>query len=292
MDQFLIPLLLLEEGAITAIAFGLIILGGFIGSRILNVKISLRRVAYLWWFAGISLGLATSQIIWAKIPLAAEGGYLSALILFGMGVFLLYGAALYYGSAARSNDISGTTESAWLAFVPFAALWLLFKRTKTSLTDAQKRPAILRFVLDPLLVIGALFVLSLSQVITKATENMAAYDVTQSPHLQSLLQNAQTVEASFAREARASGAQLPIRIDDITIFRSISAKGKTLRMEFNVEKNISGFNSGFKEMLALQQCDPAMFATNIARGGSVVLAYYGPDGGLIEEFEITHADCQ
>jgi len=291
MDQFLVSLLLLDEGAMIALAFVLIILGGFIGSWIFTVKISLRRVAYLWWFAGINLVLIISQMIWAATPTAAEGGYLSALILFGMGAFPVYGAALYYGSAARSNHIKGTTESAWLGFVPFANLWLLFKGTEISSTDTQQRPVLSRFVLDPVLVIGALFVLSLSQAISKVMEDTALYDTAESQALQSLITNAQTLEESFAAEARASGAQLPIRIDDITTFRSISAEGKTLRIEFDVERDISGFNSGFEAQLASQQCDPSMFATDIARGGRVVLAYYGPGGGLIDEFEITQADC-
>lgn len=291
MDQLLVSLLLLDEGAMIALAFVLIILGGLIGSRIFNVKISLRRVAHLWWFVGINLALIISQIAWAATPAAAEGGYLSILILFGMGIFPVYGAALYYGSAARSNHIKGTTDMAWMGFVPFANLWLLFKGTLRPATDAQKRPALSRFVLDPVLVIGALLVLSLSQVISKALEETAPYDVAESQALQSLIANAQTLEQSFAAEAQASGAQLPIRIDEITTFRSISAEGKTLRMEFDLERDIDGFNSDFEALLASQQCDPSMFATDIARGGRVILAYYGPGGGLIEEFDITQVDC-
>jgi hypothetical protein len=292
MDQFLVSLLLLDEGARVALAFALIILGGFVGSRIFTVKVSLRRVAYLWWFASINLVLTISQMIWAATPTAAEGEYLSALILSGMGAFLVYGAALYYGSAARSNHIKGTTGSAWLGFVPFANLWLLLKGTEIPSTDAQQRPALSRYVLDPVLVISALFVLSFSQVISKIMEHTAPYDTAESQTLQSLITNAQTLEESFAAEAQASGAQLPIRIDEITTLRSISAEGKTLRMKFDVEREIGGFKSGFEAQLASQQCDPSMFATDIARGGRVVMVYYGPGGGLIDEFEITQADCQ
>lgn len=62
-------------------------------------------------------------------------------------------------------------------------------------------------------------------------------------------------------------------------------------MRFDVERDITHFKPDFKAIIADQQCGPQMFANAIARGGKVALAYYRPDGSLIEEFVIAQEDC-
>lgn len=291
MDRFFVKLLLLGDGALMGIFFLLIIAGGLIGSQLFTVRVSFRRVVYLWWLAGLNLALMFSQVGWAAVPVAADAGLLSALCILMLGVVVLFGMGLYYSSAGRSNDIGGDTSRAWLGFVPFANLWLICARRKKPSPDATADPAWARWVLDPILVIGALFVFLIAQVLGEVAERMPAYDVADSPALRDLITESQTLEESFATEAQASGAELPIRIDEITTFSEIRAEGRTLRIRYDVDRQISGFRSDFGDTLARQFCGPDMFAADIARGGTIAIDYFDPDGRLIQHYEITREAC-
>ena len=57
---------------------------------------------------------------------------------------------------------------------------------------------------------------------------------------------------------------MPIRLDEITVFRSISVEGRTLHMECDIERNVGGINSGFEAKLASHYCDPSMFVVDLA----------------------------
>jgi CRISPR/Cas system-associated exonuclease Cas4 (RecB family) len=109
--------------------------------------------------------------------------------------------------------------------------------------------------------------------------------------LSNLITESQTLEESFAAEARLSGAQLPIRIDENTVLSEIEALGETLTITYDVAIEISGFRPDFKTTLAQLQCAPEMFGANIARGGIVEMIYRGPNDRVIETFKITQKDC-
>jgi len=142
-----------------------------------------------------------------------------------------------------------------------------------------------------LIIIGALCVFAIAQVLGDVAERTPAYDVADSPALRDLIIESQTLEESFATEAQASGAELPIRIDEITTFGDIRAEGRTLRIPYDVERQISGFRAYFGDTLARQYCGPDIFAADIARGGTIAIDYFGPDGRLIQDYEITSEDC-
>ena len=78
-----------------------------------------------------------------------------------MSVGFMWGVALWWVSAARSNDILGNTEYAWIGFIPIVNLYLMFKRGKSA-----QDPALARYVGDPLLVIGAIVLASLAGSMT------------------------------------------------------------------------------------------------------------------------------
>ncbi|WP_404422621.1 hypothetical protein [Thalassospira australica] len=292
MDQLFISLLLQDEATLIGINVVLIIAGGIAAAFFLDVKITYRRVEYLWFIALSGLALTISQFLWALTPAAADAGLLSILIIVGMGSFALFGAAIYYASAARSRHICGQTSNAWLGFVPLANLWLIFKGGATSAYDPDKvRSKLSRLFPDPILVIGAIVVLALSQGIDKAVEYKGYYDPNDSEVLVSLIANAQTVEERFATEAKLSGAELPVRIDELTILSKIEAQGETLRITYDVEQDIFSFRPDFKLTLATMQCAPEMFGPDIARGGTIEMIYRAPGGRIIETYKITQSDC-
>lgn len=292
MDQILVELLLLDELQAIGLAILLIIAGGFAGSFLFTVRIRFRRVSHLWFLACINLALSISQFGWIFLPAAADAGMLSPLVIGLFAAFPIFGMALYYGSAARSNDIKGNSSSAWLGFVPFVNLWLIFKRGgDIAVSPATQRSVTMRYIADPLLVVGALVIFAFAQGSGKLLEEIPAYQPSDSAALTSLIGNAQTLEESFAAEAAASRRDLPLRVDDITVFSDIEAQGKTLLITFDVEEEIERLNPGLKHSLTEWQCAPEMFAKDIARGGRIVLIYRGPNDRVIGEFEITQADC-
>lgn len=293
MDQFFVEYLLLNPFLMIGTNLLLTLIGGVVGAYFFTVRVRFRRVSYLWFLAGSNLALMIFQRGGgAFIPSAATAGLLSVLIIGLLSSFLFFGAALYYGSAARSNDIIGNTGKAWLGFVPLANLWLVFKRGHIIHNlDIKQRSAFTRFFADPLLVISALVVLTSIQVLGKVRQDSPIYQVSDSEALVALVANAQTLEESFAAEAAASSRELPIRIDEFTVFSAIEANGKTLRITFDVEQDFTSLSPAFKHALATQNCAPDMFAHDIRRGGRIILAYRGPDGQIIEEFEISRLNC-
>jgi hypothetical protein len=292
MDQFFFQLLLLDEAQIKGVMLLLIVTGGLLGALIFTVRIKFRRIAYLWFVAGIGLAFTIAQLGWFLVPAAAKSGLVSTLVIALLSSVVLFGAALYFGSAARSNDIKGTTGSAWLGFVPFANLWLMCARgTGTSRVDEEERSGIAKFVVDPILVIGGLFVLGLTGIIDKALEQAPAPSASESAALSSSVAETQTLEARFASEAAASSKNLPHRIDEITVLTSIEADGHTLRMVYDVEQAVDRFLPGFKRRIADEMCGAEMFAGELQLGGRLVYLYRGPKGEIIDEFEIKQSDC-
>lgn len=292
MDKILVNLILLDELGIMALAGGLAIAGGGLGALLLKVRIPFRRVSYLWFLAGLNLALVIAQMGWLSVPAATEAGFFSAIMLGLFGSFLVFGLGIYYASAARSNDIKGNTRMAWMGFVPFVNLVLIFRRGGAMNAETGDRAGLARYVYDPLLVVGALAVFTLSKGLTKTIEEAPLWQPEDSPALHALVASAQTLEQSFATEAEASSRSLPLRVDEITVFSAIRAEGDTLYLTYDIEDDeVTGLKPGFESNIAEWQCAPDAFATDLARGGRIISTYKGANGQVIAEFEITQKDC-
>lgn len=291
MDQLFASFLLLGEGPIFLTSLLLIILGGMLGSRVFQVEIELRRVSYLWFITLSGLALTVTQTSWLFISEAADAGLFSALVIFAMGSFVLFGMAIYYGSAARMRDISGKTEGAWMGFVPFVNLWLIFKGKNPELRAMTPRHATARYILDPLLIFGALVVLSLTQFADREMKTKMSDAVEPSPKLRELFVTSQTLEESLANDARLAAASLPFRIDDITRLTAASAQGTVLTLTYEVDREFTSFIPTFKSMLAEAQCAPDVYGPDIRRGGTIRMIYRTRSGRIIDSYDITAADC-
>ena len=291
MDSFFSQFLLLSEGTITLTAYGLLILGGFICSRLVTVAYEARRVVYLWQTTGIVAVLTLSGFTWILAGAAAEAGMLSVLIIANLSIYLAAGAGFYVASAARSNDISGSTNKAWLGFVPLAVLYLLLAPTQIPAHQRIKRTWASRFIADPILVIGALIVMGLTQSVSKALEDPAFYQSAQNSALQETLTASMTIEERFAYEAKSIQDQLPKKIDEVTTLTAFESEGKTLRLSYDVNQPIAGFAPAFKASIASQHCSPDIFLSELKEGASIVSEYWGPDANLIDAITVTGDDC-
>lgn len=293
MDRFFVSFLLLDEGAMIALSFLLIVAGGVATAFLTKVQFPLRRVSYFCSIAALGLMLSLSQISWAMVPAAADGGFLSLIVIAGFGFFALFGAGIYYVSAARSIHITGDTGKAWMGFVPLANLWLMLKGGGSHGVEAEKtsRSAVSRLALDPFLVLCGFLVLAFSQGVDKILEDSPLFRISDSQTLTNLISEAQTLEERFATEAMMSQREMPVRADEMTVMTSVEAEGTTLRITYQVEREVEGFRPDFKQTLADMQCAPDMFGNEIAKGGTVEILYLAPSGRTIELYEITQVDC-
>jgi predicted kinase len=244
MDQFFAQFFLLDEPVMMALFFALGIAGGVAGPFLFEVRLAFRRVVYFWWFACLNLALVISQLIWLAAPAAAEMGHLSVVVMAGLATFFLFGLGLYYGSAARSNHIDATTSNAWLGFVPFANLWLMFKAGDPALKLGPERSTFARYVLDPVLVVLAILVLATANVAADASDKLLESRTADATALQNLVSQGQTVSELFALEAAASSKDLPVRIDELTILTRLAIEHDALieivSMDVPLEQAVAG----------------------------------------------------
>lgn len=95
-----------------------------------SVTFRMQRSTYILNLGLIVFAVSVTQLLWLLLIPAISGNFLSVLVLIDIIVLILAGYAYVVIAKARSNDAYGHTRYAWLAFVPFAALWLWFKPSK------------------------------------------------------------------------------------------------------------------------------------------------------------------
>ncbi|WP_085850862.1 hypothetical protein [Pacificibacter marinus] len=274
---------------IIIINFALIFIGGLIGARIFKIKTQMRRISYFWSYVLCYIALTALQFGWLLTSYALEAGLLGILGVTLLLIYVAFGAALYYFSAARSNDIDGTTSNAWMAFIPLVNLWLMFKRGESYKVS---RPTLSRFVLDPVLLICGIFALSLSSALQIISEDIAEKNASsQRPEFTTALKEKMTLQESLAHEAALSSRELPLRIDNITVFKSIEADGHTVTMTYDIDRENIELRPDFKQMLASEYCAPDMLETDLQRGAILKLIYTAPSGRTIAQYQITQDDC-
>jgi len=289
MDQFFSQFMLLPESIMTLIAYLLIIIGGVTASRLMKIEFEVRRVTYLWLMAGLAAFTALTTLMWLLAEPAAQAGLLFLLIIAILATYVAFGAAWYAACAARSRHICGSTSKAWLGFVPIAVLWLVFAPKEKSQKAEAKRPLAMRVVIDPLLVIGALLVVGLSQASLKAIENSAAQS--DSPNLREALTGSMGVEERFSFEANAAQSNLPVVLDEVTTLNEIVADGKTLSFVYEVSEPITDLDPAFESSLAAEQCTSEAFLEELQNGGIIVFDYRDQSGERIGAVEISIGDC-
>lgn len=290
MDQLLAKLLMRGESTLIAVAIALILAGALIGGLFLTIRPALRRIPYLWSLAILQILLTASQFGWLLLPDAAEAGLFSVAVISLFLSFALFGAALYYVSAARSKDICRETKLAWIGFAPLANLWLLCKRGQPPAEPAQRgggdRP-----VINLLKIVAALAVMLCGHFIAERYLTDTEFDEDETAKLLRFFGGMQTLENAFAEEAALTRAELPIWINEVTSFVDITAEGDRLNMIYQVDQDEPEFEPDLKQDLAQMYCAPDMFEFDIARGGRLLFTYLARNGEVAREFAITRADC-
>ena len=128
-------------------------LGGVLASWRFTVRSALRRVTYVLYVTILQVMFRASVGIIITVGIEPNFqvlGLLGCLVVAGMGLYSL--------AAARSNHIRGTTDRAWLAFLPPLGLWLCLKRGDTAPGHGAGLPGrIARYVTDTGLILLAIY---------------------------------------------------------------------------------------------------------------------------------------
>ena len=292
MNRLTAQLLMLNEWATLASFAVAIVLGAVAAWALHDVTAGCRRIVYLWTVGLAGLALSGSTLMWVLAPAAADAGLLWVLGLASLGAFAAFGAVLYHASAARSIDAYETTGKAWMGFVPILNLALLMRpgRSRWEGPPAGTPASIARHILDPILVVGGIALLVATRGFDAYLQRTPLYDFNESTVLIEMIGELMTPEEAFEMEMASTSPMLPFRLDELTVLTEIEAEGTMLTLTYDMDEEV-GFTAEFRDYLVMNQCAPAMFGHQLARGGRIVLNYRGPDRALLDSYTITGEDC-
>ncbi len=270
--------------------YTLILCGGVLGSYLIPVRFALRRVLLLWWLSGVSLVLALSDFWFLAIPAAAEAGLFSLAIIAGFGLFMMVGALLWCGYAARSNHIRSDTSRGWMGFVPFLNLWLMLGRGQdgAGTPPHSKRARILR---DPVLVLLALASMIAIYALRKEQGQRIEAAFANSRALGALYQKTLPLSEAFHTVAQDYQSLLPIRYEAGFILRKVIAEREKLRLIYSIDGVSDGDPLNLQPEYIREKCSEDQFGYHIARGGILGAEFFAPTGRFLAEFPITQAQC-
>ena len=107
--------------------YPLVLLGAAAAGILQSVDYRMQRATF---FLNVMFAIfiaVIAQSVWLLGVKALANGFLPLLVIFDVIVWIALGYFLALVSKARSLDAYDTTAFAFLAFIPFANLWLLFK---------------------------------------------------------------------------------------------------------------------------------------------------------------------
>jgi hypothetical protein len=82
-----------------------------------------------------------------------------------------------------------------------------------------------------------------------------------------------------------------MRVDEITVFKTIEADKNTLTIKYDVEREDVEFIPEFKQMIAEDFCTQDILATDFSRGAILNVFYTAPSGRTIAQYVVTQEDC-
>lgn len=239
------------------------------------------------------------KVVWLLSVQAALAGFLWVLVLVDVLVLLVTGYALAVIAMARSRDAYGHAGMAFLAFIPIANFWLLFRSSKENTLVSYCHVSLL-FVgargvfLGIIILIGAVaFKMFLEY---KINEKMIAaaedYPQTEEPvfgtTLEMMLQH-QGLEATI----RQIAFEVPSRrISDVMVLRRAEGDGNTLRYIYDLSIDIDMLPAEFHESVAQQNCAFQDLLPIINAGATLEHAIHHVDGPLIDRIVVTKQTCE
>lgn len=278
-----------DTSAATSIAinYGCLVLGGLIGGLTDRSGRELSRAPYFAFtgllIAGLSLfglievqflvGAMVNRVLWLLLALE-----LSALAVVG---FLAARIAL-----ARSRHATGDGSLAFLAFIPVANLYLLFKARPA---DWPPSPADAGHALNG----GMGVVLGLVAAAGSGLLDRAATASTE--RNMALAAESGDLDRAFLPDLLrniAAGEATPQTVDEFTTLTSITPGDATLDYRYVVDLRGQKLSDGVRALVIEKSCSNEILGRVFRAGGTVTMAYDTPDGTNLLTVDMTEATCR
>jgi len=210
-------------------------------------------------------------------------------------VALAVGYGLGVIAMARSRDAYGHGKLAFLAFIPFANLWLLFTQSRLSLSP-KREPTIPLLTGDAGVATGFVFLFAgivLTAFLRLQLERMvqvAQSDPTMQEAGVDFMIRAHGLDATL-REM-ALGFPTPSPIDDVTTLTQVEGDGTTLRYTYEVMAVIDTLPMSVRTGLTRQNCTYAAMRPVIEAGATLEHVYLRPDGSEIGVVKVNQDICR
>lgn len=284
MDRLFLGVL--SSGPLTFLTLlATIVTGAVLASRLLTVDVKFRRVTYFWSMQLLIFAFAVLQIATVFVTQAVRYELFVPFCLLIASTYLLLGAGIYFGSAARSNHMSGEARFAWIAFVPIANLWLVFKSGKTNPNWYWHEHGIRdAFIVAAALIPGVLASELLSELGERPWSQAA---------LNAFEENAQDVEEKAF--IMALGIKQNARSPCPTGMKAIEVHAKDQALLVQCVDQTSGFSRRTALIDASKQtqniCASGRFRAFLDEGGQISLSYSLRENTKPQSLSIVNADC-
>ena len=293
LEEIAIQYVSQTESSLRLISYGNTIAGAIVAAIFHKSTAELPRAPY-FAYSGLLVFIATaSQLVWfGSIP-AMTGGFLRVFMLVDVIVRLGVGYVFGIVAMARSRDAYGHARMAFLAFIPFANLWLLFTSSKNT-ASANRAPMIPLLsgalgVLTGLVLLGA--GVALAAFIQFELNRMGA-EAENDPALQragvDMMLRGQGIEETLRQLAAEVPSQ---RIDEATILLRVTSDKTTLRYLYEVSTNPNVLPISMRSNLVQHNCTYEALRPVIEAGATIEHVYQRTNGSVIGVVAVTRDTC-
>lgn len=256
----------------------------------------LSRVPYLVFLFAIALGLISSKSLWYELPYAIADGTIWVSLVAQMVMVFLAGFALAYLGVARSLDVVGHRRLGIVALIPYVNILFGFfpsaksanpvKRSK--LDDMQGPIGTTLAVFLALIAIGAVRTTN-----ETAQEHAAAYSADPNRPLIELKIGIAThgLNAMLHESAKVARDQLPIRLDEQTVLRAVSADAHIMTSHYTVENSRWAPDTVFTAEIHNHNCQTPAARVLLDAGAEIRSVYTLVSGETIGEISSQSRNC-
>ena len=286
MEELAFQYATLSESNPRALFWGISVLGALVAAFTAKSQSELQRAPY-YALSGFYL------LVMALVHMGAMSFLVSAIagrffwVIVGVEIliFLAFGFFLGRIAMARSRDAYGHSKGAILAFIPFAALWLLFTPSKKEIS-ADKVPAI------PL-ISGGLGVLSGFVMIAVAIAAMAYTQVEAERVMKKAVAEGVFNERFLGQTLAQMAAEVstPVTVDEITKLLRIETSGQTLRYVYEISSDPEALSISMRTRLTQQNCTYDGLRPVIEAGATLEHLYLRTNGSEVGTVTVTRQIC-
>jgi hypothetical protein len=241
-----------------------------------------------WYYLRVgfaALGLALGQMLWLLYVPALKLGVSFLFLVTDIGTALAFGAFIAQISRARSRDAYGHDGRAWMAFVPFANLVLLFKASLSP--DPARGSAGSAW--------GGVALVLLSRGVTALVENSGdsiTAQVQNDPEViaivQSLTMRSKGIEAALDNQIAAEGA--PYQIEPGLLLSAVTRTGTRLNYDFVMDQpGATSLDPAYHRQVHDSMC--ASLMPYLLEGATAVIRFARSDGFEIGVLDLSVTEC-